>query len=94
MTLKKFVFDKVIYLMAGKQRTEELQHAAYKMKAMSQISVVTCKIWMWAYTHWNSMLICHNVVFNESFTTGILLTHLSYFMSLHGWGYVGVSFND
>ena len=40
------------------------------------------------------MLICHNVVFNESFTTGVLLTHLSYFTSLHYWGYVGVSFND
>lgn len=94
MTLKKFVFDKVIYLMAGKQRTEELQHATYKMKTMSQISVITCKIWMWSYTHWNSMLICHNVVFNKSFTTGVLLKHLSYFMPLHDWGYVGLSFND
>ena len=27
--VKKFVFDKVIYIMAGKQRTE-LQHATYK----------------------------------------------------------------
>lgn len=36
------------------------------------------------------MLICHNVVFNESFTTGVLLTHKLF----HDWDYVGVSFND
>ena len=40
------------------------------------------------------MLICHNVLFDKSFTIDVLLKHLSYFTPLHDWGYAGVSFND